>query len=74
MQKNSQDFSMHEALRLAQSPAGQRLLALLQASNPQLIRQAAGQANKGNYQQAEQTLQSLLSDPEVQKLLQQLRR
>ncbi len=74
MQKNSQDFSMQEALRLAQSPAGQRLLALLQASNPQMIRQAAGQANKGNYQQAEQTLQSLLSDPEVQRLLQQLGR
>ncbi len=74
MQKNSRDFSMQEALRLAQSPAGQRLLALLQASNPQMIQQAAGQANSGNFQQAGQTLQSLLSDPEVQRLLQQLGR
>ena len=30
MQKNSQDFSMEEVMRLAKSPAGQQLLAMLQ--------------------------------------------
>ena len=33
MQENSGKFSMEEAMRLAQSPAGQQLLALLQQNN-----------------------------------------
>lgn len=74
MRKNSQDFSMQEALRLAQTPAGQQLLALLKASSSQTVQQAASAASAGNYQQAGQDLRQLLSDPEVQRLLQQLRR
>ena len=48
MQKNSQDFSMEEALRLAKSPAGQQLLALLKQSDPQTLQQAVQQANNGS--------------------------
>lgn len=74
MQKNSQDFSMEEVMRLAKSPAGQQLLAMLQQTDGAQLQQAAQQASMGEYSQAGQTLQTLLSTPEAQKLLKELGR
>ena len=74
MQKNSQDFSMEEVMRLAKSPAGQQLLAMLQQPDGAQLQQAAQQASMGEYSQAGQTLQTLLSTPEAQKLLKELGR
>ena len=74
MQKNSQDFSMEEVMRLAKSPAGQQLLAMLQQTDGVQLQQAAQQASMGEYSQAGQTLQTLLSTPEAQKLLKELGR
>lgn len=72
MQKNSQDFSMQEALRLANSPAGQQLLAMLRETDSARLEQAAAEASSGDYTKASQTLSSLLSSPEIQKLLKEL--
>ena len=72
MQKNSQDFSMQEALRLAKSPAGQQLLAMLQNSDNQKLQQAMDQASSGDYTRASQTIRNLLSSPEAKKLLEEL--
>ena len=72
MQKNSQDFSMQEALRLAKSPAGQQLLALLQQSNSQQLQQAADLAAAGNLDAASSALSSLTNDPKIRELLKQL--
>ena len=72
MQKNSQDFSMQEALRLANSPAGQQLLALLREQDSTLLEQAATAATAGDYTKASRMLSSLLSSPEIQKLLKEL--
>ena len=72
MQKNSQDFSMQEALHLANSPAGQRLLAMLRETDSARLQQAADAASAGDYAKAGNTLQSLLSSPEIQKLLKEL--
>ena len=72
MQKNSQDFSMQEALRLANSPAGQRLLAMLRETDSAQLDQAAAEASAGDYAKAGKTLQSLLSSPEIRKLLEEL--
>lgn len=72
MQKNSQDFSMQEALRLANSPAGQQLLALLRETDSARLEQAAAEASSGDYTKASKTLGSLLSSPEIQKLLKEL--
>ena len=72
MQKNSEDFSMQEALRLAKSPAGQQLLALLQQSNPDALRKAMEQASTGDYSQISQTLAPLLASEDVKKFLQQM--
>lgn len=49
MQKNSEDFSMQEAMRLAKSPAGQQLFALLQQTDPAALHQAMDQAAAGDY-------------------------
>lgn len=72
MQKKSEDFSMEEVMRLAKSPAGQQLLAMLQRSDGERVQQAANQAAAGDYAQAAQTLQTLLSSPEAQALVKQL--
>lgn len=72
MQKNSQDFSMEEVMRLAKSPAGQQLLAMLQQSDSDRVQQAASQAAAGDYTSAAQTLNALLSSPEAQALVKQL--
>ena len=58
-------------LRIAQSPAGQKLLALLQNSNADL-NQIATAAASGNLDGAKQALAGILSGNEVQELLKQL--
>lgn len=65
---------MQEALRLAQSPAGQQLLAMLRRSDSGQIRQALDQANAGDLSSAKRTLSTLLDDPEIRKMLEQLGR
>ena len=72
MQKNSNNFSMQEALRLAKSPAGQQLLALLQQSDPEVLKKAMAQASAGDYSQISQTLAPMLESEDVKKLLQQM--
>lgn len=72
MEKKSQDFSIEEVMRIAKSPAGQQLMALLQQKDSAALTQAAAQAKSGNYSQAGQTLSALLSSPEAQKLMKEL--
>lgn len=72
MQKNSDNFSMQDALRLANSPAGQQLLALLQQADPEALDKAKTQASSGDFSQIAQTLSPLLASEDVKKLLQQL--
>ena len=68
VEKNSQNFSMEDARMLANSPLGQQLFGLLQAKNPEAVSQAAS----GNYETLQQSLASLLADPEIRALLRQL--
>ena len=72
MQKKSQDFSMEDIKKLAQSPAGQQLLAMLQQGDQARLQQAVSQANSGNYAQAGETLRAMLSSPEARKLIKEL--
>lgn len=72
MDKKSQNFSMEEIMRLAKSPAGQQLLAMLQKSDNSKLEQAVQQAKSGDYSNASQTLSGMLSTPEAQKLLKEL--
>lgn len=72
MEKKSQDFSMEEVMRLAKSPAGQQLIAMLKQADSAKLQQAVTQAKTGDYTQAGQTLNAMLSSPEAQKLLKEL--
>ena len=74
MQKNSQDFSMQEALRLAQSPAGQQLLAMLRNTDSAQMQKIMEQTASGDYAGASQALNALLSSAQAQQLLKDLGR
>lgn len=68
MEKNSQNFSMEDAMELARSPAGRQLFGLLQTKDPDAISQAAS----GDYEKLQKNLSHLLADPEIRRLLKQL--
>ena len=68
MEKNSQNFSMDDAMRLARSPYAQQLFDLLKAKNPEALSDAAS----GNYHTIQRDLGNILSDPDVRNLLQQM--
>ena len=72
MQKNSRQFFEQDALRLANSDAGQRLLAILKQSDGQQLSKAMESASSGDYSGAMQALSSLLQREDVRSLLRQL--
>lgn len=72
MKKNSGDFSIEEAMRIANSPAGQQLFALLKRTDTAAINKAMDQAAAGNYSQVQDTISSLMANEEVKALLTQL--
>jgi putative lipoic acid-binding regulatory protein len=71
---DNKDQAMQKAMQVAQSLQGQQLIHLLQKGHPDIVQQAMKQASQGNYAQVEKLLSTLLSDPEAQKLLNQLGR
>lgn len=62
------------ATKLANSEAGQALLANLQAKHGDTLEAAIAQAQAGNYAQVQKTISALLDTPQGKALLQQLRR
>ena len=73
MDQKPDQITMQEALRLAKSPAGQQLLALLKATGGSSVDLARQQAAQGDMNQAKKTLSGLLASPEVQKLLKEMK-
>lgn len=59
-------------LKIAQSPAGQKLLTMLQSNNPALLDSITAAASTGNFEEAKQKATALLSSKEAQALLKQL--
>jgi len=59
-------------IKIAQSPAGQKLLTILQARNGSDLEKIAESATSGNLEEAKQKISSLLSDKQTQELLKQL--
>ena len=72
MEKKSQEFSIKEAKRLAETPAGKQLAQLLQQTDQQMLNDIVSKAKKGNYQDATAQLQQLLSSPQAQALIKEL--
>lgn len=59
-------------LKIVQSPAGQKLLTMLQSSNPSELDSIASAAASGNMNEAKKKLSNILSSKESQELLKQL--
>ena len=59
-------------LKIAQSPAGQKLLAILQSGNASELDKITAAASSGNLEEAKQTLTGMLSTKEARELLKQL--
>ena len=74
MQKNSDNLSMQEALRLAKSEAGQALFAALRSRDGAAMERAMEQAAAGDYSKIQSTLSSLLSSPDIKAMLEQMGR
>ena len=70
MDKNSRNFSVDDVKKFAESPAGQQLIALLQQSDSEAVRQAQA----GNYEAAMKRLSGFLESPEAKQLLKNLGR
>lgn len=71
-QESPMDYS--ELLRLAQSPAGQKLIAALKKSQGNQLNAAMAKAAMGDYGEAKKAITDFLSTPEAKALLQQLGR
>jgi hypothetical protein len=71
---NQSNFSMQDAMRLAATPAGQQLIALLRQQGGNELQHALNSAAAGDYTKAKQSLEALMTDPQAQKLLEQLMR
>lgn len=67
-------ISMQEVLRMAASPAGQQLIAMLRKQSDSEFQAAMTSAAAGDYTQAKQAIEKLMTDPQAQKLLKQLGR
>lgn len=77
MEQNSKQpnpFPMQEILRLAASPTGKQLIALMQQKGGDELQKAMQLAAAGEYTQAKHVLDSVLSDPQAQKLMKELGR
>ena len=63
---------MSELFRLAQTPAGRQLIAMLQKKGGNRLGEAVSKAAAGDYAQAKEILSDLLSSSEAQTLLKEL--
>ena len=59
-------------LKIAQSPAGQKLLSMLHSRNPADLDAIAATAASGNLEEAKKRLGSMLDDQDTRELLSQL--
>ena len=64
--------AIQQAMKLAQSAAGQQLIRLLQQQSGQELKTAMDQAAAGHYDQAQKTISALMQNPEAKKLLEQM--
>ena len=70
--KGNDGISIQEAMKLAQSPAGQQLIQLLQKNGGANLQSALEQAAAGDYAQAKKAISALMQNPEAQNLFRQM--
>ncbi len=62
MEKNSQDFSAQEAMRMAKTPQGQQVLKQLEQIDRKKLQQVADLASAGDFGSAQKLLQTLMNN------------
>lgn len=67
-----QNLDARQLKKLAQSPAGLKLMQAMNESGSSDVRKAAELASAGNMEAAKQALSALLADSQIQSLLKQL--
>lgn len=72
MEKNNGNFSPEEIKKLASSPAGRQLMAMLAANHSDAAQTVRSSMASGDMEQAKKALGAFLSDPKAQALLRQL--
>lgn len=65
---------IQDAMRMANSPAGQQLIRHLRQTGGEDLNHALNQASAGDYTKAMQLLSQMAKSPDLQKYLKQLRR
>ena len=65
---------MQEAMKIAATPEGKKLINLLQQQNGNDLQKAMNLAAEGDISQARKVIQSLMENPDAKKLLDQLGR
>lgn len=68
------NLSMQEVLRMAATPAGQQLIAMLRRQGGNELQSAMASAASGDYREAKHAIEKLLRDPQAQKLMKELGR
>ena len=72
MEQNNGNFSMEDIKRIAGSPAGRQLMAILAANHGDAARAVHSSMASGDPEQAKKALAAFLADPQTQALLRQL--
>lgn len=72
MEKNFENISLKDAQKLISSPAGRRLMELLQKNEDAKLNEATEKFLSGDAAQAHKLLKPLLESPEIATLLKQL--
>lgn len=70
--EQNRNFSMEQAMAFANSPAGRQLMQVLQQKGGHDLTKAEALASAGDMEGAKNALSSLLKDPQIQKLLNNL--
>lgn len=73
MEKDSGGFDLAALIKIANSPAGRQLLSLVAQNRDEQFDEALHQAEAGDYTQAQKKLQQILSTPEAQDLIKEIR-
>ncbi len=72
MDNNSNAPSIQELVRMAGTPEGRQLLALLKSRNSRELSQLMAAAGRGDQARVKSILAELLQDPQVRSLLEQM--
>ena len=74
MQNKPENFSMQDIMRLANSPAGKKLISLLRNTGGSDLEQARKAAEKGDYESAKSNLTEIMKSSQIQALIKEMER